>query len=343
MNEIKCEFCGTTFKNNKILLTHMRTAKYCLKIRGGQTPNDFVCDHCQKIFTHKIKLDQHILKSKCSIASECEKLRGQILKLETEKASLEEKLLFSEANINEAKVTISETKANINEAKANITKLQKKVKTQNLVNQKLKTKNKSLKLQNIELKDQLTYEKGVMVGYEKPKPPTSIVNAGTIINKKLQKIKCDTIRPLTSEYIQEASAEYTYELFLRGVSGVVEFITKMIKKTNIDGIVEQNYVCTDVARNACYKLVQSRVWEIDAGFNVINEIFDGLRQLQHNHWAELSERAAYCIDDRQKQYSQDKIIDLADFHRGIIDIKGTPERGVAFNKVRTHITQVAAI
>jgi hypothetical protein len=89
-------------------------------------------------------------------------------------------------------------------------------------------------------------------------------------------------------------------------------------------------------------LVHSRVWEIDGGANIINEFFDNLRQIQYNHWAELSDRAANSKDPRIKQYSQDRLAELCDFHQGMISTKGTKERENSFNKVRTQIKQLTA-
>jgi hypothetical protein len=60
--EYKCEFCNKIFSNNSNLKTHIKNAKYCIKLRDNFIPdNQFICNYCNKDFTSKQKLDYHLL------------------------------------------------------------------------------------------------------------------------------------------------------------------------------------------------------------------------------------------------------------------------------------------
>jgi hypothetical protein len=318
-HNIICQYCGNTFKTNTALNLHTRTAKYCLSTRYKTITDAHECAHCHKTFTQKITLDAHL--KKCLVAAQNE----QAEKFAAEKNILEEQIHILNNELT-AKNKLYETQSKINKKKI----------------YRLTAKNKELETKIAEIEKQLMYEQGFLAGYEKPKPPTSITNANTIINKKLQKIRCDTIPALTDDYIQSNLCDYSYDLFLKGPFGVVEFISKLIKKPTDDGAIEQNYVCTDISRNVGHRLIKSRDWEIDGGINFINDIFDALRQVQYNHWAKLSELASNGSDDREKQYSQEKLYELSEFHQGVVSPKGTKGREFSFNNVRTHIKQIAA-
>ena len=55
---MECHYCKNKFTTSKILTTHQKTAKYCIKIQGikGLT---FECDFCKKNFTQKVDLERH--------------------------------------------------------------------------------------------------------------------------------------------------------------------------------------------------------------------------------------------------------------------------------------------
>ena len=59
---MKCEFCSREFKNRSSLNQHMRTAKYCLKLRG-EAPSEsssFTCSDCGLVSTKRQNHEQHL-------------------------------------------------------------------------------------------------------------------------------------------------------------------------------------------------------------------------------------------------------------------------------------------
>ncbi len=55
-----CEYCNKKFTSRVILDTHIKTAKYCLKIRNIDTNSQYVCEYCNKDFNKKHVLLRHL-------------------------------------------------------------------------------------------------------------------------------------------------------------------------------------------------------------------------------------------------------------------------------------------
>ena len=55
---LTCEFCNSEFKNKYVLKKHVKSAKYCLKMRG-ELCNEFKCSDCDKYFNRKHHLTDH--------------------------------------------------------------------------------------------------------------------------------------------------------------------------------------------------------------------------------------------------------------------------------------------
>lgn len=71
MVEHKCEFCGSTFRKECNLITHKKTAKYCLEIQGRKKDDSsFVCDKCGRSFNYNNNLARHKKSCKSSIIDE---------------------------------------------------------------------------------------------------------------------------------------------------------------------------------------------------------------------------------------------------------------------------------
>lgn len=58
MDNFICEYCNTSFSNQKNLTYHVNNAKYCLKLQG-KSNDKYKCNGCEKSFTTKTWLVQH--------------------------------------------------------------------------------------------------------------------------------------------------------------------------------------------------------------------------------------------------------------------------------------------
>lgn len=59
MENNTCEFCDKNFKNKTTLLTHQKTAKFCLEKQGIKN-EDYKCEHCNKVLSTHARLMTHI-------------------------------------------------------------------------------------------------------------------------------------------------------------------------------------------------------------------------------------------------------------------------------------------
>jgi hypothetical protein len=88
---MNCDFCNKTFSSKSNLLTHQKTAKYCLDLQGKQN-NDFICKDCNRSFTANKILVDHVQICKERLRKEKEEKEQDytktIRKLETELGKL---------------------------------------------------------------------------------------------------------------------------------------------------------------------------------------------------------------------------------------------------------------
>jgi hypothetical protein len=55
---MNCDFCNKSFSTKGNLISHQKTAKYCLEIQGIEK-SDFKCEYCSKTFTVRKVLNEH--------------------------------------------------------------------------------------------------------------------------------------------------------------------------------------------------------------------------------------------------------------------------------------------
>jgi hypothetical protein len=58
-SEYKCEYCSTIMKTKSNLTNHLKTAKYCLKLRN-EINEKFICKFCKNNFSSNYGLQNHI-------------------------------------------------------------------------------------------------------------------------------------------------------------------------------------------------------------------------------------------------------------------------------------------
>ena len=77
-----CEFCKKEFTMKGNLISHQKTAKYCLEIQGKNIKNNsnFTCDYCNKTFTLKHILNDHISICKEKQKKEVENKDNKLIK-----------------------------------------------------------------------------------------------------------------------------------------------------------------------------------------------------------------------------------------------------------------------
>lgn len=198
----------------------------------------------------------------------------------------------------------------------------------------------------IKLENKKSYVNGMVDGIQiAPKRVISVKN--TYINPKLLSIKTDNIRPLTTQTIKEdiTSGKYTKEMFLRGVDGLVEFISNMITHENKDGTIERNYACTDSSRYRFHRLVESKEWKEDNGAHYVNTIIDEVKELSKEYFTEIvnAKRDAFVKEDEYKvEYYRDQINNTKLVYRGSQNSKGK-YRNALFRGVRSNINSVAFV
>jgi len=92
---MNCEFCQRQFSTKGILVSHQKSAKYCLELQNKNNEN-FPCNFCSKKFTSRFNLNEHFTTCKKKQNEEIE------IKLKNEYTSqidvLKEKIIILESN-----------------------------------------------------------------------------------------------------------------------------------------------------------------------------------------------------------------------------------------------------
>jgi len=207
----------------------------------------------------------------------------------------------------------------------------------NFIVEKLNQEINARDLKIIELEKSIEFGKGVLVGYEKVKPPTITNN---IVNQKLSSIKIDKIRPATIHTITEDSSFYDFDMYMKKEDGIVQFLTNMTQLKLDDGTIEQNYACTDKSRSTFHRLLDSREWKLDGGSKLINEVFDILLPSADEHWKTLVSKSN-TRDIFDREYYANKMMEIQSFHRAFG--RQTKERKYSVNEIKGEIKDILSI
>ena len=311
MNKNECEFCKRCFSSPQNLGTHKKTAKYCLALRVPSAlaivdMSSYKCDYCNQVYSQKHSLLKH--QNSCP---------G-----------------YNEYLIENLKEQLEEKNNTIHEQKMRTIKLLK------ARDAKIAEKDAEI----AELKEKISYEKGMVAGMEKTiKPPKIVVNNNNkIINKKLAAIPTSHIQPLTLEYVKSKVDEYDYMCYKRGKKGIKQYIENLII-VDMDGVIQQNYACTDRSRNAFHRLVTDKEWKMDGGARFINSILDSLIDRVTVHEQSLKDEIKMLGGPGVKADSLMRLdTELSPIYGGVINPKGK-ERIDLFESIRNDIRDMCSV
>lgn len=177
---------------------------------------------------------------------------------------------------------------------------------------------------------QLAEDKGKIIVY-KERP------GAVYVNPKILNVKCDTIPPLTIETVKQEveSGNYSYEMYIRGERGLVDFIESLIKSED----EQRSYVCTDAARNKFHRLIETREWKEDNGANFLNKIFDQLKVPATEYYQKINSMTLESEERDTGDFLMDKTKKM---FFGITSPKSR-DRLDLFNRIRMEVRKLAAV
>ena len=298
-----CKSCKKEFSTKGTLTRHQNTTKSCLN-RKNNPEKSYCCVYCEQHFTQSSNLNRHM--QNCSAK----------YKIENKKyiKAQKEKYLSKISLLEETNKTIQNE---LNEYKAK--------------NKKLKILVKERDEQIVDLK--VNYESGKKEVYRevctKVLDKSTVTNNTAYIHPKLVNLPITNIQPLTEDYVKDkvGNGEYTFDNYLKGENGLVDFIYSITMRENDDGAIERNYVCTDPSRDSYHRLVETKEWQKDKGGKFVDVILDTLsNKVDDYHHKMLDER---MTKTRKSSigYDPDYIYKLnTDMHSGVVQSHGKDRR-----------------
>ena len=310
-----CQFCNKEFSKKCNLDTHIKTAQYCLKLRGTTEEHGFRCKYCSTVFSTNQRHDKHIID--CKNKEVFEKHEQDIKKyrqnIKIYKQIIEEHLQDIEAY----EYLLLEYQQNYDEL-ANEWEKYFDVKMEGK-NQKIAKLEKQLEIQraeNIKLIKESSCAKGEIKAYKSR--PQKIINNTLIngnVNNRLKILPLNQIKPMLVR-AKEIMDDYTYDLYLAGVNGLLSFIinvaTLEVQDENGELITEKSLVCTDSARTNFYLLEDENLkkWVFDSERKGINQTLDLIRDKveEYNYNVENSfiRLPRKTLEDSLDQYHKKK-------------------------------------
>jgi len=169
---------------------------------------------------------------------------------------------------------------------------------------------------------------------------TKVLDKSTVTNNtntaylhpKLVNLPITNIHPLTDDYIKNSidNGGYTFDHYLKGENGLVDFIYSITMYENDSGSVERNYVCTDPSRDSYHRLVETKEWRKDKGGKFVDVILDTLSDKADGYHMKLfDERSSELKSGRKLGYDPDYVYKLnTDMHSGIVQARGKDRKNL---------------
>ena len=338
-----CEYCDKKFSTKHNLSRHQQTAVLCLELQKNPKYRRFGCIFCGNSYTTKNNLSKHILKCKCKHEFDNKEKIKAIEKIHQNKVDQMKKDIFRlREDRKKLRTELREQNENMEKEISKLRKDKKKLKDE------LKVKDEEIITLRISCSSSKAdgklevYDKVCNKVIDQPK----IANTTNYIHPKLANLPITTIHPLTIDYVKERvdNGDYTFDHYLKGPYGIVEFIQDIATCKNADGEIERNYPCTDASRERFHRLIETREWQKDTGGGFIDDIIDSVRgPVDKYHKQMLQERLENKEYDRTKGYDADEIFKKNDeMHTGVIRSDG-PERRALRKKIKKETSKKMSV
>lgn len=304
---LTCDICGNVFSSLPVLYRHQRTAKYCTSI--VETEYRCICEYKTSL---KQNYERHI--TVCIPRRTINTLTKENINMKAENQYLDDENVILEEKLSAALSLVSQYKEST---------------------KKLKEEVRDLKLQIANDTGQITVYKQIP-----PKITSNTTIGNQYVNPKLANIKCDTIRPFTIETVKEevGNGSYTYDHFLKGASGLAEFIAELTMQDD-----QRSYVCTDSARNKFHRLLESRKWKDDNGATFLNNVLNELATSAESYYTRIVNMTSGAhIADEDKDFADSLMLRTRPIYYAIRD-KKSEARMEMLNKIRSEVKKLAAV
>jgi len=285
----------------------------CSKKRAKMS-NDiaaYSCEYCLKIFTRKFNLRRHL--TVCPVKQEHD-VKEQIKDIGRKHKEKKQKLVEKNRKLAGENSALKE--------KIKRMKLEMRGKDEEITELKVLSESNKVDI----------YDKVCSKVLDKP----TVSNTSNTMNihPKLVNLPVANIHPLTSDYVKEQvdNDSYTFDHYLKGENGLVDFIYSITMCENDDGELERSYVCTDPSRDSYHRLVETKEWQKDKGGKFVDVILDTLSDRVDNyHQKMLDERleanSGASKPRRNLGYDPEYIYKLnTDMHSGVVQTRGKDRR-----------------
>ncbi len=280
--DYSCQYCDRTFSSKYNMKNHQKTAKFCLEIQNKKNEKGLECEYCGKTFTQQKTYNHHI-EQICR-----EKMIVDIADLKERLREKDRCILKYKNRLTVAKQSLQKYKENANNYVPEIERLSKIIKQR--------------EGRIAQLNENISFEKGKMVGTLTSQPKKVINNNGNniIYNVKLSTVSIENVEPFTTETIRKNIEKYTFDLFLKKERGVIEYITDLTTITDKDGVINRSYVCTDESHNSFHRLTNSKEWTFDNGASFLSTVLDELKHKSAIHNSYISQQQKLAHENEEE-------------------------------------------